>query len=61
MDDAAIYELAKRRLAETQQTISELVTLGMEIPAEAYELAHVYAAAVRWYEELQARDPSGSD
>lgn len=61
MDDAQIYQLAKFRLAETQQAIIALAEAGMEIPAEAYEMCHIFHAAVRWYEELQARDPSSSD
>lgn len=52
MDDAAIYELAKTRLDETQQAIAALVEAGMEIPAVAYEMCHIFHAAVRWYEAL---------
>lgn len=56
MQDEHIYQLAKARLAETQEAISFLVEAGTEIPAEAYEMCHIFGAAVRWYEQANPKD-----
>ncbi len=58
MSDKQIYEIAKRRLAEMQAAIGELVEQDVEIPSEAYELTHVYEAAIRWYQRIHPDAPA---